>query len=126
MSFNYTYDNAELTSTVYRLSDLSQQSTTKDASGKVIKKEDEGGDVSFTYYSHGQQKAVIINGQEVASMDYDDYARQTALHDANAGTSTYEYNAYGELISQTDAKGQTTTMVYDVLGRVLSKTNPKD
>lgn len=120
---SYSYADNHFKTTV--VSPQGTVSSTKDASGKVIKKEDQGGDVSFTYYSHGQQKAVKVNGQVVASMEYDDYARQSALHDANAGSSSYEYNAYGQLIRQTDAKSQTTTMVYDILGRVLSKTSPE-
>lgn len=123
--YNYTFENAELTTSVLNTYDLSQQSTTKDASGKIIKKEDEGGEVSFSYYSHGQQQDVKVNGQVVASMTYDDYTRQTVLADANAGNTTYEYDAYGQLISQTDAKGQTISMTYDALARVLTKNTPE-
>ncbi|MGC6471094.1 MAG: FG-GAP-like repeat-containing protein [Flavobacteriales bacterium] len=121
-SYDYSYANAQLTTTVSHPASVT--SFTKDASGKLVQRSDDGGTVSFNFYSHGQQKDVTVNGQEVASMLYDNYARQTALNDANAGTTTYEYNAYGELINQTDAKSQTTTMAYDVLGRITLQTAP--
>ena len=122
-SYSYNYSNSQFKTTV--ISPQGTASSTQDASGKTIKREDEGGSVIFFYYSHGQQQAVTVNGQVVASMDYDGYARQRALHDANAGNTTYDYDAYGQLVSQTDAKNQTTTIAYDVLGRMTTKDSPE-
>ncbi|OFY64889.1 MAG: hypothetical protein A3H98_14325 [Bacteroidetes bacterium RIFCSPLOWO2_02_FULL_36_8] len=119
-TYDYTPGSTEVTVTNQPSGHFSKKKT--DAGGKLITAEDDGGTITYTYFSDGNVKD-ITNGITVATFEYDEYGRQTKLIDANAGTIEYLYNAFGELISQTDAKG-TTAMEYDVLGRIITQTGP--
>ncbi len=105
------------TSTAGRVKEL-----TSNAIGLTTVTKDDGGDLLYDYNSAAQQTSVHHNGQLTSSSTYDQYGRQIALQDVDAGTITYQYNAFGDLIQQQDAKGNVTSLVYDVLGRVTSKT----
>jgi RHS repeat-associated protein len=96
----------------------------EDATGKLIKSSDEGGVITYTYFSHGGVKEIKLDGVLVAQSEYDEYARQSKLIDANAGEINYVYNALGDVISQVNANNETTSMQYDAVGRLISKTIP--
>src|SRR5690606_14476440 len=100
------------------------QISEEDATGMLLKSTDNGGDLVYTYFSHGGVKQIILNNEVVATSEYDSYGRQTKLIDANAGETTYEYNAFGEMIAQTNANNETTSMVYDPVGRLEERIIP--
>ncbi len=100
-------------------------SKTADGAGKIISTHDNGGDLSFTYDSWGNQKTVTLGSNTLISSVYDTYGRQTSLTDKNAGTISYQYNALGKITKQTDALNQAHTMVYDAFGRVTTQTGPE-
>jgi RHS repeat-associated protein len=97
-------------------------STTKDASGKIVQSEDNGGKVIFRYDSWGNQYEIRQNGLVAMLKTFDTYNRQIALAEANAGMINTQYNAFGEITNQIDANGNQYSFTYDELGRLLAKT----
>lgn len=96
-----------------------------DPAGRVISSTDNGGTLSFSYDSHGNQLSVNHSGTVVISSIYDIYDKQTSLTDKDAGLTSYTYNGYGQLTQQTDANGNTYNMQYDDLGRNTVRTGPE-
>ncbi|KAA0992689.1 polymorphic toxin type 23 domain-containing protein [Dyadobacter aurulentus] len=121
-TIGYAYAAGKLTTTTTTPSGVSSKTT--DASGQVVSATDNGGTLTYTYYSHGGLKEVS-NGTVITSSQYDVHGRQTSLTDLNAGTTTYDYNALGQLSSQTNANNKTHTMQYDLLGRNTNRTGPE-
>ena len=119
-TMGYTYSSGNLTTTTTSPTGTSSQTT--DASGKTTSATDNGGTLTYTYFSHGALKEIKNGAAIVASNQYDTYGRQTHLADANSGTTLYEYNALGELVSQTSGNGDTYTMTYDVSGRITTRS----
>ena len=122
-TIGYAYAAGKLTTTTTTPSGTSSKTT--DASGQVISATDNGGTLTYTYYSHGGLKSVSNGVLELTSSQYDAYGRQTSLTDLNAGITTYDYNALGQLASQTNANNKTHTMQYDLLGRNINRTGPE-
>ncbi|MDQ1086602.1 FG-GAP-like repeat-containing protein [Siphonobacter sp. SORGH_AS_1065] len=122
----YSYQNGNLTVTTTKPGQSQSKVSTKttDASGQTIKATDDGGELTYTYYSHSKLKEVKKDNVVVTSSEYDEQTNQTKLIDQNAGTTTYLYNALGQLTSQTNAKGETHTLQYDKLGRVTQRVEP--
>ncbi|MCE6993048.1 polymorphic toxin type 23 domain-containing protein [Dyadobacter sp. CY323] len=121
-TIGYAYAAGKLTTTTNAPSGVSSKIT--DASGQVISATDNGGTLTYTYYSHGGLKEVS-NGAVITSSQYDVQGRQTSLTDLNASTTTYDYDALGQLSSQTNANNKTHTMQYDLLGRNINRTGPE-
>jgi RHS repeat-associated protein len=122
-SYDYIYNTASsrliMTKTDWN---AKFQKTITDASGQIIKTEDNGGSVNFIYDSWGNQKAILQNGINVSSTNYNLYNKVSSKTEPNAGTIRFDYNAYGELITQTDAKGNVYNFEYDELGRMIKRT----
>lgn len=121
-NFNYSASGNVFTSSV--TSPAGQASQKTDAAGKVIEAGDNGGTLTYSYYSHGKLKEVKQGDKQLAFVDYDFYARQKKLKDLSANEIDYDYNAYGELSSQKDKLGNEYTLAYDKLGRITTKTGP--
>jgi RHS repeat-associated protein len=119
-TISYSYAGGDLTTTTVTPAGTTSQKT--DASGKVISSTDDGGTLTYTYFSHGGLKDIKNGAVTLAANQYDAYGRQTQLTDPNAGTSLYDYNSLGELVSQTNANGATYTLTYDVAGRNATRT----
>lgn len=125
-----TYSYAKVTGGQFKVTTTNaagqSSSKTMDAAGRVKTANDNGGKLSYTYDSWGNQLTVVnSNNTPIIKNTYDGYGRQTSLFDKNAGTTTYEYNGFGELIKQKDALNNTYTMKYDGLGRTVSRTGPE-
>ncbi|MEO8820899.1 MAG: FG-GAP-like repeat-containing protein [Ginsengibacter sp.] len=122
---NYSYNLATggLFTTTTTNGASQSSSKTIDASGKVVKTQDNGGELDFTYDSWGNQKEVNFGGVSLIVNTYDSYGRKTSLTDKNTGTISYEYDVLGQLTKQTDANNKNHTFSYDAFGRILSKTN---
>jgi YD repeat-containing protein len=120
-SYSYSAGLGLLKETVTNPANQTVETVTEVASGSPFKSTDDGGVLTYTYWSSGQQKEVKLNDVVVASMDYDLQGNQTVLNDANAGTIVYAYNAFGELIHQTNPNGHEYEMIYDDFGRLMSK-----
>ena len=95
--------------------------STSDATGKVIKKEDNGGVLEYKYDSQGNNILVKLAGKPVGISIFDIAGNRTSFEEPNAGITTYVYDAYGQLRKQTDSKGNLTVYSYDVLGRTTTR-----
>lgn len=105
-------------------------SKTTDAAGMLISATDNGGTLTYTYYSHGGLKTVSNgtsagSGPVLIASEYDAYARQTKLIDLNAGMTEYSYDALGQLTWQKSAKGQETNIQYNLAGQIVSRSGPE-
>ncbi|MCP3906961.1 MAG: RHS repeat protein [Oceanicoccus sp.] len=96
-------------------------SRTMNAYGEPVSIVDEGGEITYDYYSTGLPKSITSNSSTI-EMEYDMHGNRTSIDDPDAGEITTVYNSFDELISQTDARGKTYTMEYDLLGRITSRT----
>ncbi|MGB0929500.1 MAG: FG-GAP-like repeat-containing protein [Chitinophagales bacterium] len=123
-SYAYAYSNGNLTTTVTNPAGQSS-STVIDASGQTISSTDNGGTLTYIYYSHGNIKETKQGSTVLVSNEYDAYARQTKLIDINAGTTDYTTDALGQITSTTNANNETTTSTYDKLGRLINHIRPE-
>ncbi len=122
--------NGLTTSTLYNGKEVSttlpsgdKQTKTYDDMGMLTTASDEGGSISYYYYSHGQPREIRAPGSKF-TMTYDTNGFQKTLSDPDAGNFTYDYNSAGQLMGQTSPKGDKTSFTYDDLGRVKTKTTP--
>lgn len=121
ISYAYSYASGVLNTTTTTPSGLSTQSL--DAAGKLIRSEDGGGALSYSYYSHGGVKETVAQGGKMlTSVTYDPYGRQVMLSDISAGVTEYENDALGQLIWQKTASGHETSMQYNLLGQMTLRT----
>ncbi|QTD36385.1 VCBS repeat-containing protein [Polaribacter batillariae] len=93
--------------------------TTKDGRGNILKMEDSGGIINYTYFGNGTMKTANY-GSHVVSTEIDGWGRKTKLTDPSAGTYTYRYNNLGEVLEETTPKGK-TTYTYDGFGKITTK-----
>ncbi|MCG7501719.1 FG-GAP-like repeat-containing protein [Tenacibaculum sp. Mcav3-52] len=93
--------------------------TTKDGSGNIVKMEDPGGTITYSYYGNGVMKSANY-GSHVVSTEIDGWGRKTKLTDPSAGVYTYEYNSIGEVLKETTPKGY-TKYDYDEYGKIITK-----
>ncbi|WP_229214941.1 FG-GAP-like repeat-containing protein [Dyadobacter bucti] len=122
-TIGYAYSGGKLTTTTS--TPAGNSSKTTDATGQVTSASDDGGTLTYTYYSHGGLKEVKDDQKTITSSEYDVYGRQTKLIDQNAGATTYDYDALGQLVSQTNANNKTHTLTYDLLGRNTGRSGPE-
>jgi len=94
---------------------------TMNAFGQAVSIEDEGGEITYEYYSTGLPKSITANSSTI-TMEYDIHGNRTSIDDPDAGEITTDYNSFDELIEQTDARNKTYTMAYDKLGRITSRS----
>lgn len=99
---------------------------TKDGTDLPVKVTDQGGTISYEYYSDGNLKSNVLNGKEVLINKYDIHGNKTETFDVNGGLYKYNYNAFDELISQINPDGLTTSYKYDNVGRLIKEIKPND
>ncbi len=122
-SMVYTYNNGDITITS-TAPDGKITSKTTDASGLIKTVVDNGGTISYDYYSNRLPSTILVNGLQSNYFEYDINFKQTKLIDKDAGITLYNYNAFGELISKTDANNHTYNYTYDALSRITNKVGP--
>lgn len=93
--------------------------TTKDGGGNIIKLQDPGGAITYTYHGNGVMKTANYGGNIVRT-EIDGWGRKMKLIDPSAGTYTYKYNSIGEVLEETTPKGK-TNYGYDSFGKLLQK-----
>ncbi len=93
--------------------------TTKDGAGNIVKMQDPGGTITYTYYGNGVMKAANYGTHKVET-EIDNWGRKKKLTDPSAGTYTYKYNSIGEVLEETTPKGK-TTYTYDNFGKINTK-----
>jgi RHS repeat-associated protein len=94
---------------------------TTDAAGKLIKSEDPGGVLTYTYDSYDNLIEVKNNGTIVWQAVYNEFNQLTQVIEPNTGTVSYQFDGFGQLTQTTDALQQVTTLHYDQLGRVTER-----
>ena len=100
-------------------------SKTTDAAGNLVTSHDDGGNITYTYFSSGKIKNITDPAGNITSMTYDLLGNQRTLTDPDAGAITYTYNGFGEIKTQTDARQLTSQMEYDDIGRLKKQTEPE-
>jgi len=118
--YGYTFNNGNLALHT-TFPDAKTKETTTDYTGKLIQSIDDGGKLTYEYYSSGLQKEVKLDDLWINKMKYDLLGNQTELEDRNAGKTEYVHNNFGELTKQTDGASNVLDMTYDELGRITSK-----
>ncbi len=93
--------------------------TTKDGAGNIVKMQDPGGTITYTYYGNGVMKAANYGTHKVET-EIDNWGRKKKLTDPSAGTYTYKYNSIGEVLEETTPKGK-TSYTYDNFGKINTK-----
>lgn len=81
--------------------------TTKNASGQIVKQQDPGGVITYTYFGNGNLKTADYQGA-IQRITQDGWGRKTALNDPSAGNYTYTYDAWDRITKETTPKGTTT------------------
>lgn len=93
--------------------------TTKDGMGNIIKMEDNGGSIIYTYYGNGAMKSANY-GSHVVQTEIDGWGRKTKLTDPSTGTYTYQYNSLGDILEEATPKGR-TLYAYNAFGKISNK-----
>lgn len=122
-TYTYTYNNSGEIKTNVAVTNGTWKEQTTDATGKLIKAKDAGGDILYTYNSMGKATNINVNGvADVNTMQYDPITgMQTQLTDKNAGTTNYRYDNWQQLVYQKDNAGFEDTLTYDAIGRLIKK-----
>jgi RHS repeat-associated protein len=93
--------------------------TTKDGGGNIVKMEDPGGVINYTYFGNGVMKTANYGGNLVET-EIDGWGRKIKLTDPSAGTYTYEYDNLGQVQKETTPKGY-TEYDYNDFGKIIKK-----
>ncbi|MCL2435396.1 MAG: FG-GAP-like repeat-containing protein [Lentimicrobiaceae bacterium] len=125
MNLLYTYNNRRVTITD-RLRNNIFSYKDYDALGRIIKAEDEGGtiDYSYTVINENNEKrylTTITTNEAISRIRSDLWGNRLSIKESNAGEIVSTYNGFNELKEQTDARGNKTFYEYDKLGRVTKK-----
>lgn len=94
-------------------------SKTLDAMGHVIRQQDHGGIISFSYYPNGSPKETNYEGIKT-TFEIDGWGNKTKIVDPSAGTFSYAYDNLSRITTETTPKGY-TLFTYDDLGRLLTE-----
>ncbi|MCX8532158.1 RHS repeat-associated core domain-containing protein [Chryseobacterium luquanense] len=94
-------------------------SKTLDAMGHVIRQQDHGGVISYSYFPNGSLKETNYEGIKT-TFEIDGWGNKTKMTDPSAGIFTYEYDNLNRLVKETNPKGY-TLYTYDNLGRPLTE-----
>jgi RHS repeat-associated protein len=97
-----------------------------DATGKLIKIIDMGGNVEHTYTNDGQLATSVLSGVNVLTNAYNAAGFLSTETQPNTGTKTFNFNAYGQLKTMTDANTNNFSFDYDKLGRPITSVSGTD
>lgn len=93
--------------------------TTKDGMGNIIKMEDPGGSITYTFFGNGAMKSANY-GSHIVNTEIDEWGRKIKLTDPSTGTYTYRYNSLGDVLEEATPKGK-TNYTYDSFGKISTK-----
>ncbi|WP_185113851.1 RHS repeat-associated core domain-containing protein [Chryseobacterium indologenes] len=96
-----------------------KSSKTLDAMGHVVRQQDHGGVLIFSYYPNGALKETNYEGIKT-KFEIDGWGNKSKMTDPSAGTFTYEYDGLSRITKETNPKGY-TLYTYDDLGRPLTE-----
>lgn len=113
---NLTYNGLKTTAN----DGTKETSSTKNANGHVVKSNDPGGEINFTFYANGNQKTATYE-DNVISMQYNSFGLKTQLSDPSAGIYNYNYDFLGQIIHEETPKGDTYYDYDPDTGRLTQK-----
>lgn len=94
-------------------------SKTLDPMGHVVRQQDHGGVIVYSYYPNGSPKETNYEGIKTF-FEIDGWGNKTKITDPSAGIFTYEYDNLSRITKETNPKGY-TLFTYDNLGRILTE-----
>lgn len=118
--------NGKITRTCYEKNKVSVEDGHKksakwlDADGLVIKSQDQGGTILYSYYANGSLKEADYEGIKT-KISIDGWGNKTKLVDPSAGTYLYQYDNISRLIKTTNPQGGITTYTYNKFGQVTTE-----
>lgn len=121
---SYSYSKTSVTETK---KGVTSTKTYDSATGKLLTASDQGGTISYVLRADGQASSAVASGGVTTNFEYDNYGRQTAIHDPSAGNITYNDTYIGDNKVRTvvDARGQKTVSTYDKYGRINKIEQPE-
>ncbi|SDF50744.1 RHS repeat-associated core domain-containing protein [Epilithonimonas hungarica] len=90
-------------------------SKTMDAMGNVIRQQDHGGIIGFSYFPNGALRETDYDGIKT-TFEIDGWGNKTKITDPSAGIFEYRYDNLSRIIREENPKGY-TLYTYDSLGR---------
>ncbi len=93
-------------------------SKTLDAMGNIVRHQDHGGIITFSFYPNGAPKETNYDGIKT-TFEIDGWGNKKKIVDPSAGTFEYEYDNLSRITRERTPKGY-TLFTYDDLGRPLT------
>jgi len=121
---SYNYGTNSISTTYTSGSVTKTKSVTKNEAGETVSATDDGGTITYNYYSNGQAKSINYGGYSTL-LEYDINGNRTKITDPDAGVQGALYNAYNQLVTASDAEGNVVSYTYDDMGRTLTSTEPE-
>ena len=118
---DYEYSNKRVTETTGGKARWKET----DSQGLITSAGDDGGNITYSYYTDGKVKTITAPGNIITSMQYDLAGNQIQLADPSAGTINYTYDAFGQMDTMINARNQTTVYHYYADGRLNTRTAPE-
>lgn len=100
------------------LPDGNEQITKNGPDGLTILAQDNGGVITYNYYSDGNIKNANLNDVQMIYNEYDIQGNKTLTQDKNAGTYSYEFNAYSQIKKEINPQNQVKSYYYDQKNRL--------
>lgn len=94
-------------------------SKTLDAMGHIVRQQDHGGTLSFSYFPNGALRESNYEGIKT-TFEIDGWGNKKKVIDPSAGTFSYEYDNINRKTKETTPKGY-TLFTYDNLGRLKTE-----
>lgn len=99
--------------------------TITDATGNIESVTDNlNGILTYKYYSDGQHRHTVLNGNIVLASTYDACGNISTQDEPNHGLTNFTFDGFNQLISKTN-NSKTYTNLYDELGRLTNSTGPE-
>ena len=108
---------------------MQTRTETKNALGKVVAVQDNGGaTIRFSFNADGNligvQSPPVNNESNITVYSYDARGRKYIVNDPDVGNWVYTFDAFDDIIQMVDDSGEPIKKSYDALGRLTSKTDP--
>lgn len=125
LTTNIVYNNtAGVNKTYVTTPDGQTKITTTDGFGLTTSVYDNGGTITYDYYSDNQIKSTALNGVNTYDYTYDPCGNPLTQNEPNNGLTSFTFDGFGQLITKLN-DNKTYSYVYDILGRPETFTGPE-
>ena len=122
---SYTQASGNVTTWAYNLNSTTESKNgiwskrTVDPAGNLIKVQDDGGTITYSYRADGNPSTVTVTGGLPTTFSYDEYGRRSSIIDCSAGTQTdtTSYDSNGCSLSIHSHPNETIKTYRDRFGR---------